>query len=239
MASKLSDPANIARLQTRFLKCLLRKKNAIVAAVYKNLTPGSQNQSGQPQDVYSAMFIQQPDHHIAFISNYIFNEILGCLKNNLRDCYKSGEYWALKQLNLEKSLIHLTVEQSLSKSYDLVKAANVRVATKAYTDSQLKPDELKSAIEKAITESFKAIAATESLRQKVAGAVDALKKNGVTKAAVMAEYRTAGDNHVCPTCEAYERKVLPLDEIKALIPQHPNCRCWFSVVGEDESDRTA
>jgi len=36
---------------------------------------------------------------------------------------------------------------------------------------------------------------------------------------------TAGDDKVCAICESYEGNAYTLDEARALIPAHPNCRC--------------
>jgi len=42
---------------------------------------------------------------------------------------------------------------------------------------------------------------------------------------IMAEILTAGDNQVCPACNALEGNFYTLDEAMNLVPQHPNCRC--------------
>lgn len=42
---------------------------------------------------------------------------------------------------------------------------------------------------------------------------------------VQGEWKTAGDDRVCPKCEHLEGKIFTLDEIEGMIPAHPNCRC--------------
>lgn len=47
-----------------------------------------------------------------------------------------------------------------------------------------------------------------------------------------AEWRTAGDDRVCPICEGLEGQTFALDEARGMLPIHPNCRCsWLPVVG--------
>lgn len=49
---------------------------------------------------------------------------------------------------------------------------------------------------------------------------------GVEGVDVMAELLTAGDDQVCPECEALAADgPYDLDEIERMIPVHPNCRC--------------
>lgn len=42
-------------------------------------------------------------------------------------------------------------------------------------------------------------------------------------------YQTVGDNRVCPICAPFEGRRLPIAEARGLIPQHPQCRCSWSV----------
>jgi SPP1 gp7 family putative phage head morphogenesis protein len=47
---------------------------------------------------------------------------------------------------------------------------------------------------------------------------------GVSGVSVEAEWLTAGYN-VCPLCAQLSRKIYSLEEIRGMIPAHPNCRC--------------
>lgn len=40
-----------------------------------------------------------------------------------------------------------------------------------------------------------------------------------------AEYRTAGDSHVCPVCAGYHGQRMSISRARDLLPQHPGCRC--------------
>lgn len=234
-----SDPSNIAGLQRQFLKCLLARKTHIKAYLLTQLAEAKQRQNQKQQDPYSAMF-QQPHHTdpqflIPMLSVSIYNDIHVCLQNFLTKSFKDGCYTIVKSMpqRLVKpnhALQNFTIESANQKSYDLIKSALFNLCAKLYSQSQINDVDLKSDVDKALTLSLTNIALTESMRQKVLGAVNTLKSAGIKKVLVQAEYRTAGDNHVCPKCEAYERKVMSVDEIEQLIPQHPRCRCWFSII---------
>jgi SPP1 gp7 family putative phage head morphogenesis protein len=75
------------------------------------------------------------------------------------------------------------------------------------------------------------IARTEIIRAHAEGQLDAMERLGVDEVGVMAEWSTAGDDHVCDLCWPLEGKVLPITEAHSLIPLHPNCRCtWIPSV---------
>jgi len=40
---------------------------------------------------------------------------------------------------------------------------------------------------------------------------------------------TAGDDAVCSICEGYDGVIFSLDEVRYLIPAHPNCRCAVTL----------
>jgi SPP1 gp7 family putative phage head morphogenesis protein len=69
------------------------------------------------------------------------------------------------------------------------------------------------------------LARTETIRAFHLAAIQEYRNWGVAGVFVKAEWQTAGDDHVCPTCASMEGKVFTLDEIEPLIPNHPNCRC--------------
>lgn len=220
-----SDPAAISGLQKQFLKCLLTKQNALYALLANEAKKQSEQQ-------------EQSQLWIPFFINKAYADLMACLNKFLPYAYRSGELAALKQLDREKpDFTYITDEQkkALSMSGSLIKVALASLIARFYADHLLGQFDKQKA-KKSINESLKRIAATESLRQKVNGAVDTFKLAGLKKAAIKAEFRTAGDGLVCPRCAQYDHKVLPLDEIKALIPLHPNCRCWFFVIkGSDDN----
>ncbi|WP_254547480.1 phage minor head protein [Halomarina pelagica] len=45
-----------------------------------------------------------------------------------------------------------------------------------------------------------------------------------------AEYQTAGDAAVCPDCAALHGARMSIEEARGIIPQHPRCRCRWSLV---------
>jgi SPP1 gp7 family putative phage head morphogenesis protein len=47
---------------------------------------------------------------------------------------------------------------------------------------------------------------------------------------VLAEWRTAGDERVCPYCSSMEGRILSPDEAVGMIPAHDFCRCAFLPV---------
>lgn len=84
-------------------------------------------------------------------------------------------------------------------------------------------DEVDIEMERALT-----IARTELTRAHAEGQLDSLEELGETEVGAEVEYITAGDNRVCPLCSDLEGQLLPLDEARGIIPQHPNCRCaWM------------
>lgn len=75
------------------------------------------------------------------------------------------------------------------------------------------------------------IARTELIHAHAEGQLDSFTRLGVSKLGVMAEWSTAGDDHVCPLCEEMEGKTFTIDEARGMIPLHPNCRCtWIPSV---------
>jgi len=69
------------------------------------------------------------------------------------------------------------------------------------------------------------IARTEIVRAHHTGNITELKRLGIEGVGVRAEWVTAGDDRVCPDCAALEGRVFKIEQIEALIPLHPNCRC--------------
>lgn len=69
------------------------------------------------------------------------------------------------------------------------------------------------------------LARTEVIRAHHSGMMQTYKNWGAEGVEVEAEFRTAGDNRVCPDCESLEGTVYSLKEAEGLIPVHPQCRC--------------
>lgn len=74
------------------------------------------------------------------------------------------------------------------------------------------------------------IARTEVISAHAEASLNSYKEAGVEGVQVQAEWSTAGDDAVCPECEAMEGKEFDIDDARGLIPLHPNCRCAFIPV---------
>jgi len=69
------------------------------------------------------------------------------------------------------------------------------------------------------------IARTETIRAHHLATIQEYRNWGVLGIKVKGEWKTAGDERVCPYCESMEGRVFTLDEIEPMIPAHPMCRC--------------
>ena len=69
------------------------------------------------------------------------------------------------------------------------------------------------------------LARTEIVRAHHRATINEYKSYGDVGVYIMAEILTAGDNQVCPACDALEGNFYTLDEAMYIIPVHPNCRC--------------
>ena len=67
------------------------------------------------------------------------------------------------------------------------------------------------------------IARTEIIRCHAEGALDALEDLGMDEVGVMTEWSTSGEP--CPVCAAMEGTVMKVQEMRGMIPRHPNCAC--------------
>jgi SPP1 gp7 family putative phage head morphogenesis protein len=77
------------------------------------------------------------------------------------------------------------------------------------------------------------LARTETIHAHAEGQLDSFTELGVEEVGVEAEWSTAGDDRVCPECEAMEGKTFSMDEAHGMIPLHPNCRCtWIPKIPE-------
>lgn len=82
------------------------------------------------------------------------------------------------------------------------------------------------------------IARTEIIRAHAEGQLDAMERMGVAEVGVQVEWVTAGDDAVCPRCEAMEGVVMEIEKAHNMLPLHPNCRCAFLPAGEVLQPRT-
>jgi len=80
------------------------------------------------------------------------------------------------------------------------------------------------------------IARTEIIRSHHLANIAEYEKAGIQGVKVQAEWSTAGFN-VCPECDSLEGRVFPLEEIRGMIPKHPNCRCVAIPYLEDFAEK--
>jgi SPP1 gp7 family putative phage head morphogenesis protein len=69
------------------------------------------------------------------------------------------------------------------------------------------------------------IARTEIQRAHHLGNVSELEAANIEEIVVVAEWSTAKDGRVCRDCARLDGRIFTVDEIKGMIPVHPNCRC--------------
>lgn len=95
------------------------------------------------------------------------------------------------------------------------------------------------AIAKALVERVDKIGITRArvlARTEIIGAHAEATLNGYEEAdaegvLIESEFSTAGDEHVCPKCDALEGTTYTIQEARGIIPVHPNCRCaWLPVI---------
>lgn len=76
------------------------------------------------------------------------------------------------------------------------------------------------------------IARTETISAHSEAMLNTFEEMEVEGVSVLAEFATAGDDKVCPECEALEGREYTIQEARGLIPVHPNCRCTYIPVVE-------
>jgi SPP1 gp7 family putative phage head morphogenesis protein len=77
------------------------------------------------------------------------------------------------------------------------------------------------------------LARTEVINAHAEATLNTYTEAGIEDVEVEAEFLTAGDDRVCPQCEALEGNIYSIDDAHGIIPVHPNCRCaWRPVVPE-------
>lgn len=72
------------------------------------------------------------------------------------------------------------------------------------------------------------IATTELTAAHASGTLDGLDMQGVRRVMAQVEFKTAGDERVCPKCKHLEGKRFTIDQARGVIPVHPSCRCSWS-----------
>lgn len=71
------------------------------------------------------------------------------------------------------------------------------------------------------------IARTETQRAANEGRLSTYEQNSITKV----EFLVTDDDKTCDECLSFDGKIMTIDEARAIIPVHPNCRCtWMPVV---------
>ncbi len=77
----------------------------------------------------------------------------------------------------------------------------------------------------------RAIARSEIVAAHAEASLNAYQEAGIEGVSAEVEFSTAGDDRVCPDCEALNGKVFTIEESRGVIPVHVNCRCaWLPVV---------
>jgi len=82
------------------------------------------------------------------------------------------------------------------------------------------------------------IARTEVNRATNEGRLDGYQRSRVVKSV---EVLTAGDKRVCDICEPLDRQIFELEEARAVIPVHAQCRCTWTIhkyIGEKPDKET-
>jgi len=93
--------------------------------------------------------------------------------------------------------------------------------------------ELSKSIEGLTRRRAETIARTETIYAHAEGQLDSFEKLGVKELGLMAEWSTAGDDAVCSQCASMAGRIFTIEEARALIPLHPNCRCaWIPAPGQ-------
>lgn len=69
------------------------------------------------------------------------------------------------------------------------------------------------------------LARTETIRAHHTASMQEYESWGAIGFNVKAEFRTAGDDRVCPDCTVLEGNIYTLEQAWGLIPVHPQCRC--------------
>ena len=121
------------------------------------------------------------------------------------------------------------MDQQMSRilAEGLSQGRGIRVIARSLRDNVIKMNNTRALV----------IARTEIVRAHAEGQLDAFEILGVKEVGILAEWITAGDERVCPECDALEGVVMTIDEARGLIPRHPNCRCAWIPADKDRRER--
>jgi SPP1 gp7 family putative phage head morphogenesis protein len=101
--------------------------------------------------------------------------------------------------------------------------------TQGKTAQQL-VDEMVSILQGITTRRAGLMARTEIIRAHAEAVLDGLASLGASHVRALVEFRTVGDDRVCPICAGLEGTVYTIEEARGIIPVHPDCRCsWVSL----------
>jgi len=81
------------------------------------------------------------------------------------------------------------------------------------------------------------LARTEVIAAHAEGQLDSFEDLGIEDLGVEAEWKTAGDERVCPLCRPLDGQVFTVEQARGLLPRHPNCRCAWLPIFVDEDDK--
>ncbi len=75
------------------------------------------------------------------------------------------------------------------------------------------------------------LARTEVVASHAEASLNTYEEAGIEGVDVEAEFITAGDDKVCPECQAISGTTRTIEQARGVIPVHPGCRCsWVPVV---------
>jgi SPP1 gp7 family putative phage head morphogenesis protein len=73
------------------------------------------------------------------------------------------------------------------------------------------------------------LARTETIYAYNEAQLNSFEELGINGVSVLAEWSTAGDDRVCPKCDALEGRIFTIREARGMLPLHPNCRCGWQM----------
>lgn len=131
-------------------------------------------------------------------------------------------------------LLYTRAFQDLKGITDEMDKVISRILTQGIIDGR-SPRELARLINKKVDSigirRSRAIARTEIVAAHAEASLNAFEEAGVEGVSAEVEFSTAGDDRVCPDCEALNGKIFTIQESRGIIPVHVNCRCaWLPVV---------
>ena len=135
-------------------------------------------------------------------------------------------------------LIFTRTYQSLSGVTDAMSSAISRELAQAMLDGVGAREiarRLSDRVDKIGLTRARVIARTETVAASAEATLNMYTEARIEGVTVMSEFTTAGDDQVCPECQALEGQVRTIEEARGVIPVHPNCRCtWLPVVTDGQ-----